>query len=116
MSSAWRDRCSRGLGAFPPPTKPRPAGVWSLLKFAGSGQGRSRLGEGQGGGMQQGSCVRATPSPTLPRKRGRGQTESAALVSAESPAILGQKPHSSQAKQRIGSLPGICYDSGAHLL
>jgi len=34
---------------------------------------------------------------------------------AESSAVLGQKPHLS-AKQRIGSPPGICYDSGAHLL
>ena len=32
-------------------------------------------GEGQGGGMQKGSRVRATPSPTLPRKRGREHTE-----------------------------------------
>src|SRR5262249_41679154 len=44
-------RCTcRGLGLLPPPTKPRPAGVWSLLRFAGSGQARSRLGEGSGGG------------------------------------------------------------------
>src|SRR5262249_36583398 len=44
-------RCAcRGLGLLPPPTKPRPAGVWSLLRFAGSGQARSRLGEGWGGG------------------------------------------------------------------
>jgi len=34
---------------------------------------------------------------------------------AERPPFLGQKPHLS-AKQRIGSPPGICYDSGAHLL
>src|SRR5262245_34513442 len=32
-------------------------------------------GEGQGGGMQKGSRVRATPSPPLPRKRGRERTE-----------------------------------------
>src|SRR5262245_16690498 len=41
-----------------------------------------------------------TPSPTLPRKRGRGQTEYPALVLAESSAILGQKPHSPLAKSR----------------
>jgi hypothetical protein len=35
---------------------------------------------------------------------------------AESSAVLGQKPHSSSAEQRIGSPPGICYDSGEHLL
>src|SRR5438093_11869432 len=35
-------------------------------------------GEGQGGGMQQTSCVPASPSPPLPRKRGREQTECAA--------------------------------------
>jgi hypothetical protein len=58
--------------------------------------------------MQQGSCVYATPSPALPRKRGRGQTEFPA-------SALAQKPHSSQAKHRIGSLPGICYDSAGHL-
>src|SRR6516162_10214495 len=32
-------------------------------------------GEGQGGGTQQDSC-KLTPSPTLPRKRGRERTES----------------------------------------
>jgi hypothetical protein len=35
---------------------------------------------------------------------------------AESHIRHWSKPHSSQAKHRIGSLPGICYDSGAHLL
>jgi len=60
---------------------------------------------------------------SLPRKRGRGQTEFAALVLAESPAVLGQsrihhRPKAAfvMAKQRIGSPPGICYDSGEHLL
>src|ERR1700730_5193490 len=36
----------RGLGLLPPPTKPRPAGVWSLQRFAGSGQARVRVGRG----------------------------------------------------------------------
>jgi hypothetical protein len=35
-------------------------------------------GEGQGGGMQEDSC-KLTPSPSLPRKRGRVLTEFAAL-------------------------------------
>src|SRR5262249_61408741 len=32
-------------------------------------------GEGQGGGMQKGSRVRSTPSPTLPRKPERAPTQ-----------------------------------------
>ena len=38
------------FGVLPPLTKPWPARVWSVLRFAGSGQPRSRLGEGWGGG------------------------------------------------------------------
>src|SRR5262249_62225087 len=41
-------------------------------------------GEGQGGGIQQDSCV-LTPSPTLPRRRERGLTEIAAPPSIRSP-------------------------------
>jgi hypothetical protein len=65
-------------------------------------------------------------SETPPREpQGGGEcTESPALSFGQktmpfldqTPHFLGQKPHSSQAKQRIGSTPGICYDSGAHLL
>src|SRR5262249_19763451 len=70
-------RCSE-LGLLPPPTKPRPAGVWSLLKFAGSGQARSRLGEGWGGG----GCGNApalphttTPTPNPSPQGGGERTE-----------------------------------------
>jgi hypothetical protein len=42
-------------------------------------------------------------------------TEGRAIL-GQTPHFLGRKPHSSSAKQRIGSPPGICYDSGAHLL
>src|SRR5215471_16568467 len=65
---APRTRCT------PSPTKPRPAGVWSLLRFAGSGQARSRLWGGVGGGgdcARQRWCVTASPpSPPLPHKGG----------------------------------------------
>ena len=69
-----------------------------------------------------GATCEGTPTP-IPSPQGGGErTESAALVLAESSAVLGQKLHLSpaksrlvMAKQRIGSPPGICYDSGAHL-
>src|SRR5215467_15967203 len=53
-----------GLGALPFPTKPLPAGVWSLLRFAGSGQARSRLWGGVGGGGPL-ADHRTTPTPAL---------------------------------------------------
>jgi hypothetical protein len=44
-----------------------------------------------GGGIGRGYATRlvhATPSPTLPRKRGRGHTESVALALAKSLAFI----------------------------
>jgi|RhiMetdeSRZDD1v2_1073273.scaffolds.fasta_scaffold64508_5 hypothetical protein len=73
--------------------------------------------------------VHPAPSPTLPRKRGRGHTECAALSLAKTQAVMGPilplakncavigaKAAAALAKQRIGSPSGICYDSGEHLL
>jgi hypothetical protein len=59
--------------------------------------------------------MHATPSPTLPRTRGRGQTESAALLLAKTRVFIGANAAEVLAKQRIGSRPGICYDSAEHL-
>src|SRR5215813_7398913 len=46
------------IGALPSPTRPRPAGVWSRLRFAGSGQAQPAVG---------------FPSPTFARN-GEGGT------------------------------------------
>jgi hypothetical protein len=42
-------------------------------------------GEGQGGGAQYDTAFQQTPSPTLPRKRGRGRTEFAACNDSTQP-------------------------------
>jgi hypothetical protein len=58
-----------------------------------------------GGGIgrgHQGRFAQFTPSPTLPRKRGRGQTESAAPSSAKGPAAIGQSLCRHWPKCRIG--------------
>src|SRR5262249_3796243 len=50
----------------PSPNQTPAAGVWSLLRFAGSGQARSRLGEGWGGGARALAIFIACPLPIPP--------------------------------------------------
>jgi hypothetical protein len=80
------------------------------------------LGERVGG---RGSEGIDRPKPLTPPLSlwEREQTELAALASAKSHAFIGQNgiligsnAAASFAKQRIGSPPGICYDSGSYLL
>src|SRR5262245_61638494 len=59
-------RCTcRGLGLLPRPTKPRPAGVWSLFDLPEAGKPAAGWGRaGEGWCMWQHGCVDlATPTP-----------------------------------------------------
>jgi hypothetical protein len=61
-----------------PPTKPRPAGVWSLLELPEAGKpaaGWGRAGEG-GGAMRHHRRQSAGPPPLTPPHKGEGNTPS----------------------------------------
>src|SRR5262249_24422801 len=67
--------CCRARDALPSPTKPRPAGVWSLEDLPEAGKPAAGWG-GVGGGVVRGAVIISPhhPLPTLPPSRGE-QTE-----------------------------------------
>src|SRR6516162_10796252 len=70
----------RALGALPSPTKPRPAGVWSLQDLPEAGKPAAGWGGVGGGGPS--ASYRTTPTPAQradPPHKGEGRTEYAAL-------------------------------------
>jgi hypothetical protein len=87
IALTWMRKHHRALGALPSPTKPRPAGVWSLYNLPEAGKPAAGWGGVGGGGRAILSQVapslshRTTPTPALradPPHKGEGRTEFAA--------------------------------------
>src|SRR5262249_24655560 len=74
-------KCSQprsALGLLPRPTKPRPAGVWSLLSLPEAGKpaaGWRRAGEG-GDAVKHWRCLKQRPPPPTPPHKGEGSAPS----------------------------------------